>query len=44
MRRKRFLGGGLLNIANLVVVDVLGTAIRPTNFVLVRLKVSVKEE
>ena len=33
-----------LNVGNLFAVQVLGTAIRPTNFVLLRLNVKIKEE
>ena len=33
----------MLNIANLINVDVLGTNIRPTNFILVRVKVSIAD-
>ena len=33
----------MLNIANLINVDVLGTNIRPTNFILLRVKVSIED-
>ena len=42
VRRKRFVPN--LNVGNLFAVQVLGTAIRPTNFVLLRLNVKIKEE
>merc|ERR1711913_200303 len=42
VRRKRTIPS--LPIGNLFVVQVLGTAIRPTNFVLLRVRVKVKEE
>merc|ERR1712106_1028576 len=44
VRVKRFILPDILNIGNLVVVQLLGTAIRPTNFILLKVNVSVKEE
>ena len=44
MRRKRFILPDALNLGNLIVVQILGTAIRPTNFVLLKVNVSVKED
>ena len=43
IRKKRFILGDMLNIANLINVDVLGTNIRPTNFILFRVKVSIAD-
>ena len=43
IRKKRFILGDMLNIANLINVDVLGTNIRPTNFILLRVKVSIAD-
>ena len=43
IRKKRFILGDMLNIANLVNVDILGTNIRPTNFILLRVKVSIAD-
>ena len=44
MRKKRFFDGGAFNIANLFAFDFLGTYIRPTNFILLRLKLSIAED
>merc|ERR1712106_339265 len=44
VRKKRFILPDILNVGNLVVVQLLGTAIRPTNFILLKVNVSVKEE
>ena len=43
IRKKRFIFGDTLNIANLFMVDILGTNIRPTNFILFRVKVSIAD-
>ena len=43
IRRKRFIFGDMLNIANLITVDVLGTNLRPTNFILFRVRVSIAD-
>ena len=43
IRKKRFILGDMLNIANLFTVDILGTNIRPTNFILFRVKVSIAD-
>ena len=45
IRRKRFFldTNGFLNLGALFVVDTLGTAFRPQNFVLFKVTVSIKE-
>jgi len=43
IRKKRFILGDMLNVANLINVDILGTNIRPTNFILLRVKVSIAD-
>ena len=45
-RRKRFVDptNGLLNVANLIVVDVMGVNFRPRNFILFRILVTIKED
>eukprot|EP00092_Neocalanus_flemingeri_P100783 GFUD01128765.1.p1 GENE.GFUD01128765.1~~GFUD01128765.1.p1 ORF type:complete len:113 (+),score=23.95 GFUD01128765.1:35-373(+) len=44
VRKKRFILPSILNLGNLFVVQILGTAIRPTNLVLLKVKVSIREE
>ena len=46
IRRKRFVDptNGLLNVANFIVVDVMGVNFRPRNFILFRILVTIKED
>merc|ERR1711892_1634558 len=44
VRTKRFISGNALNIANLFVLELFPTGIRPNNFVLMKLNIAVADK